>query len=218
MQARGLMSLKVRDVRGDGNCYYRCIWNIIKNNNPLRKSLFIQSTTTTEQEGVRELREYVSICVESCTKAKDALTNLLEIHRSCPDIIDCYPILNHINDSTSFEDICTRVADTIKATSVMASSFEHDIINSCMADKDMRLIVLSQATCDSQEDTMDKWTRQLHVMLPIIQESQVAIIVNIDNIHYKYGVFKGDVVINRASFKEYIDWVNDIDTNSEDEN
>lgn len=209
------MSFKIRDVLGDGNCYFRCIWNIIKDDQILKNCLLIDESVTTEGDGVREIREFVSICVVQMKKAKLMLKNLLEIHDACPDISIYYPILANIDYDDSFPVICKKVAHVIETTSIMASSFEHDIINSILTLGDLELIVLTQSSDESQEDMMDKWTRQLYKMLPMINKKTIAIIVNVDNVHYKYTAFNGNVLIDKAAFHRYINFVMDIDSDAD---
>lgn len=211
------MSFKIRDVLGDGNCYFRCIWNIIKSDDNLRDCLLVDESVTTEQDGVHEIREMVAISVKGMQRAKNMLKNLLELHEACPDISAYYPILTNVDHADSFHEICNQVAEAIKTTSIMASSFEHDIINSLLSFGDLKLVVLTQSHDESQEDMMDKWTRELHNILPLIRETTIAILVNVDNIHYKYSAFRGDVLINKSAFQHVINSIMDDSDDSDDD-
>ena len=54
------MSFRVLNVKGDGNCYYRCIWNIVKGIDELCEALYLNDKVD-EDRGAEEIREYVAL-------------------------------------------------------------------------------------------------------------------------------------------------------------
>ena len=100
---------------------------------------------------------------------------------------------------------------------MMASGFEHEIVVDCLSTAaGLRLVVLSQNEDEDSSDLADKWLRQLHVMLPKIDSGRIAILVNVDNIHYKYGVFRGDTVLDKIAFQLHIDSVFEEDSDDDE--
>lgn len=209
------MSFKVIDVKGDGNCYYRCIWNIVKDDEELAAALCIEECDN-EDIGAQEIRDYVASSIKYEAEPKSILRNLLEMYKECKEIEEYYPVLKRIDCNDEFDDICANVAGIIEDSSIMASSLEHEIIAARLATTcsyncaaDLKLIVLTQDPHESKVDLVEKWTEQLYRILPTVGNSRVAMIVNIDNIHYKYGCFLGQTVIDKHSFETHIRMVYD---------
>lgn len=211
------MSFKVLNVKGDGNCYYRCIWNIIKNDDELCEALNVDDREN-EDEGAREIRGYVALSLKYEKDTKNILRNLLEIHKDVPGIENMYPLLKGLQDYDSFDEICAVVSERIESTSMMASGFEHDVIANRLCKitydcaTDLQLIVLTQDEGEDKDDLADKWLRQLYCMLPKIHCERVAILVNENNIHYKYGVFCRKTVLNKKAFEQFISNVFDAES------
>ena len=205
-----MLTFKICDVKGDGNCYYRCIYQIAKVDKDVADSLFIENLDD-EDVGAGEVREYVALSLKYEKKTQTMLKNLVELYKEAPCIVHNYPLLNHVDTSLAFKTVCKEVADKIEETNMMASSFEHEVIcdrlSTVMYDAaaDLKLIILQRQPYEDVADIADKWLRQLHVMLPKMENSRVAILINEDNIHYKYAKFMDKIVIRKDELKDHIE-------------
>lgn len=204
------MDIKVINVRGDGNCYYRCIWNIARSVPEIADALMIHDLTD-EKEGADEVRYYVALSIRMETYAQKIIDNLVELYKEVPDLVEQYPILGHIKDvNAGKKDIYNSISKVIENTSVMASSLEHEIIAERLVDSvldpplDCRMIILSQNPGEDKTDLADKWLRQLHVALDKIENEYVIVLINEDNIHYKYTKLLGKIMVKTNEFKTYI--------------
>jgi hypothetical protein len=197
-----MVNFKVYDVKADGNCYYRCIYNIAKHD-PYIQNALSMNNINDEDESVREIREYVSLSLKNEEPPKIYLQNLLELYRAVPDIKHQYPLLETIDIDEISEELFGEIADKIENTNMMASSFEHEVVSTALYPY-LYIIVIKKTYRDSVEDLADKWLHELHKMLPTITCERVAIIINEDDIHYKYMKFQNNVIINRLELVNHV--------------
>ena len=122
-----------------------------------------------------------------------------------------YPVLSHIKDvNADWDEIYRDVSNAIEHTNVMASELEHEIITERLCDTvcdpplDIRLVALTKLGRENVEDLADKWLRQLAVMIDKIDENYVIVIINEDNIHYKYTKIFGKVMVDTSELREYV--------------
>lgn len=205
-----MKDLTIFDVKGDGHCYYRCIWRIIQENKDIAEALLI-GNVDDEEAAILEIREYISISLKKDYTIKPMIDNLIKLYTATPDIIDSYPLLKFLDDENHCIDkACTSFADGIETTNVMASSIEHEILQRTFTDPrgipyiGIHIIILTRFYDEDKEDLADKWLRQLSILLPKIQESRVAILINEDNIHYKYAKVFGQIIVDTNKLIAYI--------------
>lgn len=219
-------SFKVYNVKGDGNCYYRCVWQLAKEHSYIADSLFINDRED-EDMGAEEVREYVACSLKYEPSTRDYLQNLIDLYKQVPDLItQNYPLLSEIDDDDdmSFNDICKKIANRIENTSMMASSLEHEVIQNRLSKTtydsacDLHIIVLTQHTSMDTDDLAEKWLFELAAILPKITCDDVAIFINEDNIHYKYVRFNGDIVIKRQVLLDHVNMKIQEDTESDSDN
>lgn len=197
------------DVKGDGHCYYRCIYNIAKSESEIAEALYINNINN-EETAIQEIREYIALSLKCEKPTQNILNNLIELYKEIDDIRRYYPLLKKINKDDDFDTNCKKVIDIIENTNMMASSFEHEIIASRLktpsydAFIDLQLIILTKDSSENLSDLSDKWLRQLNVILPTITCSRIAILINEDNIHYKYMKYLGHIIISRTELQTYI--------------
>lgn len=201
---------KIIDVKGDGHCYYRCIWNIARHVPDIASALMVLDLEN-DLDGAMEVRYYIALSIRRELFAQKIVRNLVELYREIPDLLDLYPVLGHIkNVNADWDDIYRDVSNVIEHTSVMASSLEHEIIRERLCDTicdpplDISLVTLTKLGHESIDDLADKWLRQLAVMLDKIDEVYVIIIINEDNIHYKYTKIFGNVMNETSKLREYV--------------
>lgn len=122
------MDIRIFNVIGDGNCYYRCLWRIAKEIPSIAEALMINDLED-ETAGAEEIRYYVALSIQMMPYAQCIIQNLIELYKDVPDLIEQYPVLNHVTDvNANIQDIFQAVSKAIRDTNVMASSLEHEII------------------------------------------------------------------------------------------
>lgn len=203
-----MTALKICNVIGDGNCFYRCIWNIAQSRNDLCEALMIHhQNKDDENEGTQEVRDIVAIALRhDQVYVRANVERMLEFKKSeCFDISEDCPLFAHLRDNLSVEENCERLANVVESTNTMASSFEKDIINNLFQEADVYIIVLTQLSGEDIGDLADKWLRHLHKYLFHVRENYLCILINQDSIHYKYCKFYDQLVFEKQKLQEYID-------------
>lgn len=206
-------NFKIFNVKGDGNCYYRSIWHIVREHPDLAEALYVEHICDEdEDEGAEEVRTYVSLSLKHEKPTQDMLKALMALYKDVPSIIDCYPLLKFTDPYglDDFDGAKDNVCLQIDTSKMMASSFEHEVIMQRMSTMapdchvDVQLIVLTQLDTEKTEDMVDRWFTQLKVLVSKTTCDRVAILINQDNIHYKYTRFLGKSVINRLELENYL--------------
>lgn len=214
-------NFKVFNVKGDGSCYYRCVWRLAKEHSYIADALYVNNRED-EERGAEEVREYVALSLKYEKPTKDYLKNLVELYKEVPELIQNYPLLGFINVNDNFDDICKTIADRVENSKMMASSLEHEVIANRLSTVsydsacDLNIVILTQHDHMDVDDLAEKWLLELSIILPKLTCDDVAIFINEDNIHYKYAKFDNEIVIKRKSFIGYINSViNDDSTDSD---
>jgi hypothetical protein len=194
----GQLHYDIHDVRGDGNCFYRAIYNILQESEKGKKEFDLDGVD--EDEGVENIRAYIATVLRSGWE-KEAIDS---IHMIC-DILgegdpDLYQQLEEIYPFVN-DKLCTKkgvkrieyVADLIEDTSkepMYASEIEKDIVKRALeAVADMSIIVISKNNED-HTTLMRKWKRDLLGLLQNSTKKNVAVLLNKNNVHYQYLSFK----------------------------
>ena len=221
------------DVRGDGHCYYRCIWQVAMDDARAFEALSLVDTdkggNDDETEGAIDVRYFVVMSLRYDPVAIDVLHRLLVLADEAVDdqdtmsaLRESYPVLSTCCSSSNgassanglaFDAALARVRDAIEGTSMYASSLEHEIVSSALSrDADLRLVVLCKEPWEVKEDLSDKWLRQLQKLLRHVSEARVAVLINCANVHYMYVRWRHDESIGRVvlSTRELSDHVDSL--------
>lgn len=187
------MNLEVCDVKGDGNCYYRCIWNIVKHSYRLKSALGLEDCTT-EHNAIAQLRKCVAMHMKCSNVANEHLKNIWEMSQEVEDIEEEYPIASVIKTCARFDynAICLA-SHMICTTNMMASAFEHSIIQDLLTT--VQFVIVSAST--HQKRSITQWTKCIRKQLEYSTKKYVAILVNVNNIHYKYLKINGVTVATK---------------------
>lgn len=189
-----MLHFDIYDVKGDGNCYYRCIWNIAKHSYLMKSALGIEDCMC-EIDGVNRIRMNVATYLKHTTSAQQHLQNVWELVQEVEDVDEEYPIANVVRSFTTFDDKVVQVAaEQIANTSIMASALEHSIVQAMLPC--IQFIVVSTT---GRKQTFTKWMRCLTKQLEHSTKKYVAVLVNVNNIHYKYVKINGMNVATRES-------------------
>lgn len=200
---------RISNVRGDGNCYYRCIWNIVKHSEDFRSDLGL-TEDLTEDAAVKVLRRVVANKLAEDDSAQTMLRNVWELSGIIADISEQYPIAKKIVRYKKWETVLGNACKLIRSTNIMASELEHTIIASCLPN--IHIVILSRFETDTLADMGEKWLYDLHILLPKIEKLHVALLINEDYIHYKYMRLNNDTT---PMYKDIYDYVNECMAESE---
>jgi len=195
------MALRIFDVRGDGNCYYRCIWNIVKNDVDACANLGL-SVSLTEDQAVKALRRFVASKLEEDEFAQSMLRNIWELCDCIEDIDEQYPLAEKIKRCKMWDTMLKRACELISDTNIMASELEHMIISTALSS--LHIVTLARSSFDTLADIAEKWLLEMNVLLPKVEKPKVAIIINQDYIHYKYMKFHGHAVNMHGELYDYV--------------
>ncbi len=212
------MALRVVNVRGDGHCFYRCVWRVAKECPRVAEALLLEEELSDELEGAMEVRHFVSMSLRhGVYGARTAFRNMLALLEGVEDaelrdtLTDAYPLLSSgipgsVGGLTDAAEDLRRydALERIDDTALYASEFEVGILTRALAvEADLRLIVVIDG--GSAAESADKWLRELHKMLPTVAESRVALLINVDNVHYRFARFRGKAVASHADLTAYVE-------------
>jgi hypothetical protein len=194
----GQLHYDIHDVRGDGNCFYRAIYNILQESKK-GKEEFVIDGVVDEDEGVENIREYIAKVLRNGweTEAIDSIHMICDILGEGDPDPDLYQQLEEIYPFVN-DKLCTKkgvkrieyVADLIESTPMYASEIEKDIVKRALeAVADMSIIVISKNNED-HTTLMRKWKRDLLGLLKNSTKKNVAVLLNKSNLHYQYLTFK----------------------------
>lgn len=201
------MKVKIYNVAADGNCFYRCIARIVKEDIHIAAALEIDLDNHDEEYIIKQIRQFVSRSIIKDSLAHQIIQNLINVFKESSFIEENYPILSFVDVEKTLNENIIAIAYAIQDTCVMASSVELEIISQRLSeiDTDTSLVILSQDLYISKVDLEDKWLRELFKLIRKIDCSRMAILVNENNIHYKYIKIDNSIV----------NYTKEIDTNIE---
>jgi len=226
----GLLDYKVHNVRGDGSCFYRAIYQILRESEAGRKELNIDSLDSAsssgssgtsgssasdvgpltyeaekfENRGVKKIREYVGNLIrrnrdQDAIETVDNLCNLVleageeNSEQLYDDLNEMYPFVT--------KDVCMahgapryqKVAELIEDMEdlMYASSLEIDIIKKMLESVANLAVIVISYTGKRGEKVEEKWKRDILGLLQNSTKKDVCILLNKNNIHYQYLIFKG---------------------------
>ena len=198
------MSFKVFDVKGDGHCYYRCIYHLAMACEEVSDALYINHMDD-EDEAVQEIRYYVSMAVKFPCPTRETMVNLIKLHEQVPSLVEDYPILKYVDHNDSIQKNCERISLAIENSSVYASSVEHGVVQSTLADTcDIQIVILHCHHDESLEDLVEKWKTHLWKAVIVSTCRQIMVLVNKDNIHYQYVKINGKIILSKDDVLEYL--------------
>lgn len=204
------MALTIHNVRGDGHCFYRCMWHIARTDVEL-SSVIRLDEKNNEDVGMQEVRSSVARVIRQDLNSESIVSSLVyfkELHReslsSIKDTIQCCPILECIDPGLSTRQNCEHVAHAIEHTNIYASSVEIEVMQTVLNEIGVRIVVILWEVFESEDDIAEKWLTQLDKKMMTVRENRICILVNFDNIHYKFIKFRASLLIDSNEFREYI--------------
>lgn len=196
------MSFSVLNVRGDGHCFYRCVWRLAVAEPSVADDLCLEADDLADEDaGVREIRDTIASYLGSWGEGR--VRGLLELHRADPSLAEFYPVLAHAGRCTGADEAFRAIVRAVRETRTYASELELSVLRDAL--DDVRVLVLSCASLADPAGLADRWMRDLHKSLPLVDESRVAVLINENNVHYRLGRFRGRVVIDAAELRRHIE-------------
>lgn len=200
----GLLEYEIYNVRGDGSCFYRAIYQILRESPKGMEELNLTEADITEDSGVKKIRDYIGNIIKNTWDADATVTidNLCGLVNEAEeedreqlydDLSEMYPFVT--------EEVCDargirryqKVASLVEDMDDMmyASSLEMDIMKRMLeAIANLSVVVISIEGKHTQKVEL-KWKSDLIGLLKNTTKRDVGILLNKDNIHYQYLVFKG---------------------------
>jgi hypothetical protein len=214
----GLLKYKVHNVEGDGNCFYRAVYHVLKENRAAQVQLGIEGTYGTlgdseELDAVKLIRQRVAQSIKGkvfpeITSTIKTLCKLVDV----PDMVDMYPFVTKevcaAKGAARYAKIAALVEDTSEA--MYASSLEMDVIQNIIKVRGLTILAVSAVDGETARSRTTKWKNDLGALLRTAATPNVAVILNDDNIHYQYLAFKGPgdddfhTVLDRQRFRDVL--------------
>jgi hypothetical protein len=179
--------IAICNVRGDGNCYYRCIWNCVKGHALFRTQIGL-GDCKSEECAVRELRACVANHLRRSNKARRHLLEVWKMAQDVDDLEEEYPIVADVRSITSFSRVLLMTYHKIATTNIMASALEHAIVQDLLPD--LQIAILTRVSGASATSLI----RQAQKCIERIMKPRTIILINEDNIHYKYVKVCGETI------------------------
>jgi len=218
----GLLKYKVHDVEGDGNCFYRAVYHVLKESRAAQVQLGIEGTYGTnnseELEAVKLIRQRVAQSIKGkvfpeITSTIKTLCKLADV----PDMVDMYPFVTKevcaAKGAARYAKIAALVeeaGDTTLDEAMYASSLEMDVIQNIIKVRGLTILAVSAVDGETARSRTTKWKNDLGALLRTATTPNVAVLLNDDNIHYQYLAFKGPgdddfhTVLDRQRFRDVL--------------
>lgn len=216
----GLLEYKVHDVRGDGSCFYRAMYQILRESGAGQQELGLdkldldsassrESSATTEDEklenrGVKKIRGYIGNLLrrtwdQDAIETVDNLCNLVveageeDSEQLYDDLNEMYPFVTKDVCMTHGTSRYQKVAELIEDMDdlMYASSLEIDIIKRMLESVANLSVIVISYTGKRGEKVEEKWKNDILGLLQNSTKKDVCILLNKNNIHYQYLIFKG---------------------------
>ncbi len=187
------------NVKGDGNCFYRCIIGISREYTEIYNYFQLKQNNTCN-ENIKILRNFVANSIINDDFSQKILKNLFELYKDVPFIIENYSFLKYFEDDKDIEYNYNKISEVIKNSNIMASSLEVDIINHIFEKNNIKLCVVSYSDNYDKNKLPLKWFKEILTILKNSTYENFSILINYDNVHYKYCKFMDKIKINRNEF------------------
>jgi hypothetical protein len=205
----GLLDYEVYDVRGDGSCFYRAIYQILRESPKGASELNLTEGGITEDAGVKHIRDYIGNILRMVwdQEAIESVDNLCTLVSEAGEE-DREQLLEDLNEMYPFvtDNVCSakgtrryqKVAELIEDMDDMmyASSLEIDIVKRMLESIANLSVIVISYTGKRGEKVEDKWKQDIMGLLQNSTKRDVGILLNKNNIHYQYLVFKGPSDVN----------------------
>jgi hypothetical protein len=207
----GSLEYSIHDVKGDGHCFYRAIYNLLQDSKKGKDELDLNDVD--EYEGVENIRYYIGKMLKE-NWDQDAIDS---IHLLCDEVLkdadedlfeqiqELYPFVDTKFCSKKKPKRIDYVAEKIENMEdpMYASEIEKDIIKRALESVDNLFIAVITSDNQDTRTLTRKWKKDLLGLLQNSTKAKVAVLLNMGNIHYKYLTFKMDntenyhTIINR---------------------
>jgi len=194
---------ELRDVRGDGNCFYRAVYRIMQDADGDVKERLALADVHSEDAGVGTLRAFIASAVDGHRANPDShqqIDNLCDLVQAAKPK-DRKELIDNLHDNYPFVTAATckkqgdarykAVADMIRSTKkrMYASGLENEVVRKALMDANVALLTIS-SNGSIRSSTEKKWQADLNKLLERTTASQIAVILNRNNEHYQYLRFR----------------------------
>lgn len=212
----GIVHYLIQNVSGDGHCFFRALYQILQDADGATQRAVEIHHLHDEDEGVAHLRSFVADGLRSGSYV-DSLTTIDTLCFLASEDADGTKtrkrrkvehqerkrepsLMNQLHDMYPFitEDVCAakgkdryiRVANMVEDVreAMYASAMEIDLMKAALIPHHITLLTIS---ANGSMTTAEKnWSRDLGLLLENAQTKYVAVLLNRNNVHYKYLEFK----------------------------
>lgn len=200
----GLVNYQIHDVRGDGHCFYRALYQILQDaENEVKEDVAIDDVDD-EDDGVENIRWFVAEGLRSriYDESMNAIDTLCSLVLNSP-ADERYVLQRELHEMYPFltDDVCAKkgiqrynlVANKIENMDkpMYASSMEIDQVKVTLSRPTGANIMLLTINANGNLQSAEKkWKSDLVKLLENSTTLYVAVLLNVDNIHYQYLKFQ----------------------------
>lgn len=198
------MKFNVVNVKGDGSCFYRCLWRVASSDSCVAEDLALDEDDLKDEDvGVREIRRAVAWSIENSPSIIARLDDLSDLYFADRSLVDVIPILEHVDKNATLVENAEAVAACVRQTNTYASQFELETVRYMVDSTD--IIVLACESFRDLESLGDKWLREIHAALRGVTKPRLAIVLNEANMHYRVLRFGTSYVLDTHTFRVFIE-------------
>jgi len=227
----GVIDYRIHDVAGDGNCYYRAVYNLLQQSPAGQEVLNIVGDS--EDAAIHNIRDTLGkmLRTEAIPEALVTIDNLCDMAQATGDDLDLsemYPFVTdevcEVTGKRRYRRVARMIEEMASEDPMFASGLEIHMIQTLLSATtplpapDLSLLVISvegrAASSKSRKPsvaTTNKWKNDLLALLRNTTTRRVAVLLNVNNLHYQYLAFKGaedadyHTVLNRQKLRTLLE-------------
>ena len=229
----GVIDYRIHDVAGDGNCYYRAVYNLLQESPAGQEVLNIVGDN--EDAAIHNIRDTLGkiLRTEGIPDALATIDNLCDMAQATADdpdldLSEMYPFVTdevcEVTGKRRYRRVARMIEEMASEDPMFASGLEIHMIQTLLSATtplpapDLSLLVISvegrAASSKSRKPsvaTTNKWKNDLLALLRNTTTRRVAVLLNVNNLHYQYLAFKGaedadyHTVLNRQKLRTLLE-------------
>ena len=229
----GVIDYRIHDVAGDGNCYYRAVYNLLQESPAGQEVLNIVGDD--ENAAIHNIRDTLGkiLRTEAIPDALATIDNLCDMAQATADdqdldLSEMYPFVTdevcEVTGKRRYRRVARMIEEMASEDPMFASGLEIHMIQTLLSATtplpapDLSLLVISvegsAASSKSRKPsvaTTNKWKNDLLALLRNTTTRRVAVLLNVNNLHYQYLAFKGaedddyHTVLNRQKLRTLLE-------------
>jgi hypothetical protein len=210
-----VLTHRIHDVKGDGNCFFRALWICISGDDDLISRFW--ASGLAQDNAIIRMRHACASALMADVGARQRLRSLWTLIQGCPSLLSDFPVLEKLSPSLDFEFAHFRCAQEMCTAGVWVSEIEVRLAASILGGEaktsfavhqnhlvSVALLILDAPSLRNAREEIDI-ELQLAAQLRDVTEARCVVLCRVGDNHYWFMSLSGDTIIDTAMFKEHID-------------